>query len=266
MKNTGLAIWVMTVFVVVVCSGLPKAGATVNFNDGGQHIIDYAIYDDVYVDYRKPDTGTQVELVFGGSIYNLIAYENSQVAVSGGEVVHGLKAYDNSYISISAGEVYDLKSCDNSRVTVSGGVIGYSLWAYNSSQVTVSGGDIRYWLGALEDSRITVSGGKIGYGIYAGNPPRWDMSIITFLGINFAVNGKPVAYGDFASDYAVPGTEPGGDYCLTGRLTGTLADGGTLNKKFYIFDDADVTFAIPEPATLLLLGLGGLTVLRKRKS
>jgi hypothetical protein len=49
-----------------------------------------------------------------------------------------------------------------------------------------------------------------------------------------------------------------------GTLTGILANGDILNNTFsLIHTGADITF-IPEPGTILLLGLGGLGVLRKR--
>jgi hypothetical protein len=102
------------------------------------------------------------------------------------------------------------------------------------------------------NAQVTFYGGDIGGDIFSGlaRNGRWDISIITFVGADFAINGNPVNFGDLASDYAIPGTEPfWGDSCMTGVITGTLANGDTLNNTFYLVEDADITFiTAPEPA------------------
>ena len=50
----------------------------------------------------------------------------------------------------------------------------------------------------------------------------------------------------------------------SGVLTGTLHSGALLNNSFSISTDASITL-IPEPATLSLLALGGLALLRRRR-
>lgn len=96
---------------------------------------------------------------------------------------------------------------------------------------------------------MTISGGTIEDKIFAGSllSRNWPhQSLITIEGSDFQVNGQPVNYGDFASDYAVP--TPFYSYTLQGGvLTGVLANGNELNSTFYIIEEADITFAIPEP-------------------
>jgi hypothetical protein len=99
---------------------------------------------------------------------------------------------------------------------------------------------------------------------YAGRNFDYHYSLITLDGYNFQVNGQSIGYGAMASDYAVPGSDHYGNPCLTGTITGTLVNGNILNNQFYIFDEADITF-VPEPATILLLGLGSSALLRKRR-
>jgi len=259
-----------TIIILFIAAGLlnNSASAIVEFNDGNQHTIDYAIDDGVFVDWQTPNAGTEVELVSGGAIsMDLVAYYSSHVFVSGGEV-HSLGASDTSEVIVSGGLINsNLYAWDTSQVTFSGGSIGNNLKAEDNSLVTFSGGIIDDDIVVLDNSTVTVSGGTIGDDIFAGFYYAMHgehTSLISVKGSGFAINNMSVGYGDFASNYASSGTDPYGNLCLTGTLTGTLANGDALNNAFYIFDNADITFAIPEPTTLLLLGLGAAMVRRKK--
>ncbi len=218
-----------------------SVNAYVDFNDGGHHIINYTINDYVNVDLYTPGVGTQVELVNGGYIeFDILAHEDCQISVSGGQLAGSLRAYDNTYAVVSEGQV------------------GSYITAFDNSNVFFTGGSCST-LAAYNEGCLTVSGGVIDDIIYAGRSfAIWDASLITFEGTSFAINGQPVTYGDFASDYATAGSG-----YLYGTLTGTLTNGDTLNNVFNIYDDSDITF-VPEPSTLLLLGLGAVMLRRKR--
>jgi hypothetical protein len=207
----------------------------IEFKDGGHYIIDYHVDDDVYVDYETPGMNTRVDLIDGGLIYILASYEDSIVNMSGGEVTTDLDGWGRSQVNVNAGIIdRDLNAFGNCILTLSGGYIGRDIGSFGDSVVTVSGGDIHsdMWSG--------------------GTDTYWDKSVIIFKGNNFAINGIPANYGQYyATDYA------------TGVLSGNLIDGGTLNNTFYINDGASIVL-IPEPGMVLLLGLGGL-ILRRRK-
>jgi len=47
-------------------------------------------------------------------------------------------------------------------------------------------------------------------------------------------------------------------------LTGTLLSGDPINNQFRIGNNAKIVL-VPEPATIVLLGLGGLALLRRRR-
>jgi hypothetical protein len=281
------------VVAMIVCMVAPQVMATLEFNDGGQHTIDYAISDLlVTVDKATPDAGTMVDLVDGGSLFNLWSYGQSIVNISGGTVEQYLRIYENSTATISGGSVTLVISYNTSRVAVSGGFITDNLdvqddstvtvdgatidnmYASGDSDVTIYGGTFDSYISVHDNSRvsilggsigthlvsegqsqITFSGGTIGTVIRTGHfsNPIWDTSVITFEGTGFAINGMGVGYGQyFASDYSA------------GILTGTLANGDALDNIFYIYDGASIVL-VPEPTTLLLLGLGAVIVTRKRQ-
>lgn len=235
------AVWLVSVLLYLVSS--PVLG-TIVFVDGRTHNIDYEINDDVQVDVKGSEMQTTINLLPGGVITGrLLASGHSRINISGGRIGENLRASNNS------------------NVTFSVGMIDGSLLAYYSSNVTISGGSIRQNLFASDSSQVTMTGGSIGYEIVAGIASQpgfgeyFDQSAITFEGSDFAINGKNVHYGHYSVwDY------PGGAI-----LTGTLAEGGDLNNPFFIRNGSTIIL-IPEPATVLLLGLGSLTLLRKRRA
>ena len=82
-------------------------------------------------------------------------------------------------------------------------------------------------------------------------------------------NTASLKYGDKLSHY---GSLDSGSWGInySGTITGTLADGTALDNPFTVYNIGDFAgtadiIVVPEPATLLLLSLGGL-FLRKRKA
>lgn len=222
MRSRNAAVLV-TAVTLVLSLALPRADATLYFDDGGIHDIDYEINDDVYVDYKSPGMGTTVNLLPSGAIT----------------------------------ESHDLLGFNNSRINISGGSVGHWLRAYDSTRVEISSGWITYYLSAYGSSEVTVSGGSIGDSIFAGYDSP-DDSVITFVGSDFAVDGEAFGYGELSS---IHGKGYWGE--PSRRLTGTLASGDLLDNEFRIGGDSRIVL-VPEPGTVLLLGLGGLMLRRKR--
>jgi hypothetical protein len=234
MRSRCLTIWFMAAVLVMAAD---QGFGVVDFNDGATHNINYMIrLDDVRVDYQAPGKQTTVNMLAGGSSYFPMT----------------TNVYNNGRLNIFDGsEVFFLYAHDNCKITMSGG-FSHSLYTYNSSQLTMSGGTVSY-LYAGGSSNVIMSGGTI----------KTDMVLTTNAelildGSNFAVDGNPVGFGEITSLL-------GGDYSNEPyrALTGTLVDGDMLNSPFRIGDYASIVL-VPEPATLLLLGLGA-AMLRKMK-
>jgi hypothetical protein len=202
------------------------------FNDGGTHNINYTINDRVQVQNEASGMPTTVNLLEGGRFGgpSTIVLQDSRLNIFGWSAWR-VAAGDNGQVTMSSGSIADWFSASgNAQIIMSGGTVVGDLqaWGWDNSQVTMSGGSVS---GALQ---------------------AFDGGHITIVGSNFAVDGSPVGFGQyFASDF-------GG-----GVLTGTLDSGALLNNSFYISTDASITL-IPEPATLLLLGLGAVIIRRKR--
>jgi hypothetical protein len=193
--------------------------------------------------------------MYGGSLWDLYAYDISQVTMSGGSVSNFL-TYSSGQAIMSGGSVnYSLYAYDSSQVTMSGVSLGWNLYVSTSSHLTMSGGSVGGYLSASSNGLVNWSGGTIAQDL------RLDSATtLKINGSNFAVDGIPFGFGEIASIF-------GGSYGNEPHriLTGTLANGDIINNQFRIGETASIVL-VPEPATLLLLGLGVpmLSGLRKK--
>jgi len=226
-------------------------------------VIDENTTIDTYVEERvqivpgtKPPT--VVTVLEGGYLSGLELYGSSILDISGGHG-HGT-AYDSSVINVLSGEM-EVQTQGSSRVNFLGGYAevseadGSSTWqvrggsidflhALGSSAVYVSAG-IHEMLIGHDTSRIHLSGGSVNM-LRAGDPagtsfPGPDSNVIYIAG------------GPFSYPYGrIP--DP------SGRLQGVLANGDPINALFETYEQASIVL-VPEPSSLLLLGLGAATLL-----
>jgi hypothetical protein len=299
MRNGSILVVAM---MFVACLALPKAGATVVFDDGLTHYIGQfhpiylidepaevrnspsneattvnfvsgslvkpgplQVFDDSYVSMRGGPSSAEVHgsvmghdsshihVLSGGYIFYgaLFAFDNSEVSVAG-YIANYLEASGNSSITLSPDYIGYAWSRGYAHMTMSGGTVGQNLIATENSSIHVYGGSIWSNLYARDGSEVTISGGSINGDIFAGNSSGSHNSTVTIEGSDFYINGSPVTYGTYtAFDYA------------SGHIAGTIG-AGSLDNTFYIYDDASIVL-VPEPTTLLLLGLGALALFRRKR-
>jgi len=273
--------------VAVLSTAINGAKAEIIWNDGLVHDIDYTdfsepvhVYDGplgqpttVNVVTIIPSSGEPIPL---GPFFNegLWTYDNSQLNISGGEI-NSLLIYGNSQIEISSAfiegddfhgpmlmplMIEGLVANEQSQVSMSSGTLAEGFVANNYSDITISGGDVFGDIEVYGESEITISGGQldIGTSIIGGGGElifepydifASDNSQFTIHGTDFKIDDITVGYGLID----VP----------SGVLTGSLANGGEIHKDFFIYDNASIML-VPEPATVLLFGICGL-LLRRRK-
>ncbi|HET6429833.1 MAG TPA: PEP-CTERM sorting domain-containing protein [Phycisphaerae bacterium] len=180
--------------------------------------------------------------ISGGSVGILRPEHNSTIDISDGQADQ-IETFDTSVLSVSGGRVNQyLTACDSSTVNVSGGMVG-DLRGYDSSFVNISGGWVS-GLSAEQTSTADISGGSLN-GLRA-----LGYTTVTFHARDYRVEGGLSLIGD-----RVVGT---------GILSGEWFDGTPWAVNIWGNASEARIWAVPEPATLGLLALGGLAIPRRR--
>jgi len=233
MRNAEATIWIIRAIVfTVLFLGWDEANATIVFNDGLTHEIDFYIDDVVEVMDNTMGEPTTVRLLAGGMVQ------------------------------------WQLKVYGHSQLYIIGGSLENDLWFYDESKVDISGGTIRTHLSAYGLSEVTIWGGTFGDNYFGDPIAGYEQSFISIYGGEFSADtqllskdfSQIVLGGDFNYPY---GLYRHVDFPSGGRLTGILAMGNTIDNTFSIEDNGSIRL-IPEPATLLLLSLG-VVMLRRRR-
>jgi len=98
--------------------------AIININDGASHIIDYYHSDGVYLDHETSNNpGTHINLIEGGSVEFLVAWNSSTATINGGTTVSDTQARNNSII------------------TMNNGLIGGGLYVSDVAAAAINGGE-----------------------------------------------------------------------------------------------------------------------------
>ncbi len=236
------------VTIGVCLSWFGAEASLIDINDGGYHEINWSkpwgYADNIHLDWGYPGVGTKAKVVSGARIASIYGGGDSIVTLEGGEVFFSVGVSDRSAATITGGVMGHVIGAGKGNIIFSGGLINGDLESYVSSKVIIQGGTMGN-AKACGASTIDIYGGQIDWGIYAIQD-----SIITIWGSKFSLDGISVSYGPITA--------------TSGTITGTLSSGEIINVPFDSLDNASIIL-VPEPASVLLLGLGGLFLRRKAR-
>jgi hypothetical protein len=148
---------------------------------------------------------------------------------------------------LAGAETDDVVVFQNSRFEmIAGEIEDGTLSLHDHGQAELSGGRVSDDSMRIFDfSRLIITGGDIGPGFSShGN------SEVFIHGSNFQIDGVPVGYGPVPVPF--------------GNLTGDLLD-GQIQCSFAVLDNSSVTL-VPEPASTIMLALGGVALILRRKA
>jgi hypothetical protein len=173
----------------------------------------------------------------GGQVNTMLTYDTSILNMTGGRLSQ-LNLYENSraYLSRNENTNFDIYARDQSIINFSGTAQGTEVQALNTSIINISGGGI-VDLTAYNIGVISIYGGNIT------NIGAQDNSIVNIFG-----------YDLFKSSTGGIGN---------GFVQGYFNDHSFFNIYFRVPDTYSHVNLIPEPITVLLLGVGGLFLRKK---
>jgi hypothetical protein len=168
---------------------------------------------------------------------DITLYDTSHLTASTGTGLGVVSLYNNSQFTLSGGYAYSIGVGDDSLVEISEGDV-YELAGLGYGTIEITGGHVGT-LRAIEECQVDITGGDVS-SIFADSS-----SLIVINGFDFNYD-----YGYITDTFGI--------------LTGTLLSGEIINTNFERLGDAQILL-VPEPATLLMFGLGTMAFLRRNR-
>lgn len=221
----------LTVTIILTLTLTQNGLAIIDYNDGGVYDINTIMPTDVV----RVTNGTTINLQDGGTI------TSSRFAIFG-YGIWSIGSFVNTY--------------NGSSITGADGGINSGIYAVQNSVINIFGGNISGGSNGsssasgirVSDSMVNIYGGLITAGVGSTAP---DIRIID----------ESCVVNIFGTDFNyAPG--PVGD--IEGVITGILSDGTPLDLTFYQ-DVGGQIVLIPEPASIAILTLGSLVLIRRKK-
>ena len=165
----------------------------------------------------------------------------SNATIYPGEEYEDVSVFDtppeHTIVDMLGGVLLTLNSYDFSTTNIHGGEISWGINTYDSSTVNIYDGTITcHFLGVRDTSTLNIYGGNLDV---VNSPTFYEASTVNIYGYDF-----------FYDD-------------ILGVLTGNLQDGSTfIFRELSPFNYSHLNL-VPEPTTILLLGLGWLLVKRR---
>lgn len=181
---------------------------------------------------------------------------HTTVTMTGGSVNDSMSVYDASIFNMSAGHVVEVQAHNSSTINISGGSIS-GLLLYNNANATISQ-NANIYSAAAYSGIINMNGGTISCLAAVGGSPVVNLrggAITDYLGADsFALVN---VFG-----YNLAKTDLGGKFGY-GQVSGFWQDGLAFAINLGGPEAYSHINLVPEPATLLLISIGGL-LLRKK--
>jgi hypothetical protein len=219
----------------MLAAGVQASSTEEFYSDGsigtGEYWSSVAIYD-------TPPNHTTVNMT-GGQVDTMSTYDTSIFNMTSGKMSH-LYSYESSTVNISDNDhssPFNISARDLSIINFSGTAKGEEVYALNSATINITGGTI--------DDLTAYNSGVIN--IYAGDISNiWaqDNTAVNILGCNLI---KSLTGGQFGY----------------GFVQGIYNNQSSFEIDFMGSDTYSHVNLIPEPITILLLGVGGLFLRKK---